>query len=658
MHPRQGLMARAATALLLCGLWLLAGACQAQDDPPGRVGRLAALQGEVWVYEAEAGEWVSALHNRPFTSGDRLATSAAASAELRIGSTTLYLGSGSELDALRVDDQRMVFRLQRGSLALRVRSREVAAELEVQHPEGRFMPLRAGLYRIDRQDDATDAAVWRGDLQVEGNGMSLTMYAGQRARFWLDGPLSDTRSQWLVSLQDDFALAVQREDQADLRSAAALFVPPEMTGVEDLDRHGRWQQHPDHGAIWSPTVVAAGWVPYRYGQWVWLRPWGWTWVDDAPWGFAPFHYGRWLWWGNRWCWAPGPVVPRPVFAPALVAWAGGPQFNVAIGSRPVPAIGWVPLAPREHYRPVYRASPGHLNRLNPYAPHPPGQPPAYGNRAVPGAVTVLPSSTLAPRQPIAAAALRADDMASLRQWQAGQFHHQAPQRPVAPARESNVPRATMPAEATRPWPNTAAPRPATPATGPGAAAAPFTGGATAPLRGAATVPLTGAATMPLTGAAAAPLGGGAAAPVFGSGTVQQQSAAPFGGQPRAPGQSPAPQRDRGVSPAPAPAGVAARPATVPGPTLTLPSPTPVPSPPPAALQAAPATTANRAVPPPQPFKPPGVAAAGATPAVAVAPGVVAKPVPPARVEPADAKPGPDPDERRRTPDSRQKTRER
>jgi hypothetical protein len=25
-----------------------------------------------------------------------------------------------------------------------------------------------------------------------------------------------------------------------------------------------------------------------------MSPWGWTWVDNAPWGFAPFHYGRWV----------------------------------------------------------------------------------------------------------------------------------------------------------------------------------------------------------------------------------------------------------------------------------------------------------------------------------------------------------------------------
>ena len=55
----------------LLGLGLLLASClaNAQDDPPGRVGRLAAVQGEVWVFEPEPGEWVAALANRPYTAG-------------------------------------------------------------------------------------------------------------------------------------------------------------------------------------------------------------------------------------------------------------------------------------------------------------------------------------------------------------------------------------------------------------------------------------------------------------------------------------------------------------------------------------------------------------------------------------------------------------
>jgi hypothetical protein len=58
---------------------------------------------------------------------------------------------------------------------------------------------------------------------------------------------------------------------------------------------------------WSPPVGRH----IIYGRWVWVVPWGWTWVDDAPWGFAPFHYGRWVY-VSYWAWVPGPLAVRPV----------------------------------------------------------------------------------------------------------------------------------------------------------------------------------------------------------------------------------------------------------------------------------------------------------------------------------------------------------
>ncbi len=649
--------------LLMLGLLAAATSARAQDDPPGRVGRIAGLQGEVWVYDDEQGEWQGAQHNRPFTQGDRLSTAADGRVELRIGSTTLQLGGGAELDAVRLDDERLQFALLRGSLALRIRSGEVAAELELLTPEGRFVPLRSGLYRIDRQDETSFAGVWRGELQFHAPELVRTLQPGQRAEFWRDGPQRIARTQWLSPLDDEFAQAVLRDDLADTRSAATVFVSPEMTGAEDLDRHGGWQQHPEYGAVWTPSQVAVGWVPYRYGQWVWLRPWGWTWVDDAPWGFAPFHYGRWLSWGGRWCWAPGPRVARPVYAPALVAWVGGPQFNVVVGSRPVPAVGWVPLAPREVYRPGYRVSPGYLNRLNTHPPHAGAPPPGHGNRGIPGAVTVLPAPRLAPRQPVAGAALRAEEMVLLRQWQAERFHHDAPGRPAYPVREATRPHVAAPLSPVpaaravqqpdlppqrgrpeRPMPPqaqapAAIPRQALPAAPPALPAPSLS--SRPPTR-----PLPPAQELP----SATPVPHVRPMP-----PQQAPTAAPFfGTAPHSAAPQPSPARERGRAPTAPQGGEAARP---------LPSPTappaagaqaqsgamPVAGAPPKAFSPAPA--AHSPVPAAAAAAPPGVTAATARP---VAP-------PTARPEPAkpelgkgDAERG----ERRRTPESRQQQRER
>ncbi|MBL8340802.1 MAG: hypothetical protein JNL30_04970 [Rubrivivax sp.] len=391
-----------------------------EADPPGRVGRIADVQGNVSLYDREENRWSDAERNLPLTTGDRLSTAGDARVELRVGSTVLRLGGGTELEAVRLDDERLTFRLHSGSVALRVRNREKAAEIDIVTQEARLLPLRAGHYRIDRHDDDTTfAASWRGDLRVEG-GKRLTVAPGQRVELYR-GREGDLRHIWRGVRNDTFGSWAQAEDDRDERHSRTEHVSPEMTGAEDLDRWGQWDRHPEYGAIWYPSSVAVGWAPYRYGRWVWVRPWGWTWVDDARWGFAPFHYGRWVYWRDRWCWAPGSYVARPVYAPAMVAWVGGPHFSVSVNVGG-PTVGWVPLAPREVYVPHYRATPVYIDRVNvnprfvtPGQPHgQPGQPGhhpqtiptgpvAYTNQGVPGAVTVVPRDVLVRREPVARA---------------------------------------------------------------------------------------------------------------------------------------------------------------------------------------------------------------------------------------------------------------
>jgi hypothetical protein len=347
-------------ALLLV---LLAGLGHAQNDPPARVGRIASVSGTVWLFDTEIRGWVEAARNRPFTQGERLAVAAGGAAELQVGATALLLDGDTELDATQLDDERLQFALLRGSMALRVHVGELGSPFEVFTPEARFQPLRAGLYRIDRRADSSAASNWRGLLRATTRDLVLTLEPGQRLELGPEAAGGTLSARWSQPTSDAFSVAFLRE--AELAGAAPDFVSPDMTGVAELERHGSWQQHPEFGWAWAPTLVAPQWAPYRYGQWMWMQPWGWTWVDAAPWGFAPFHYGRWFQWNNRWHWTPGPVRARPVFAPALVGGLGGPPPGGVIVGRPPPPRGWAPLAPREPYRPGYRVTPGYLNRVNP-----------------------------------------------------------------------------------------------------------------------------------------------------------------------------------------------------------------------------------------------------------------------------------------------------
>lgn len=412
METSRHLDAGPARLLLLMLLALLLGLCRpgaamAQEAAwPGRVGRVVEVQGSVRLLDRTENEWIEAAVNRPLTTGDRLASAPGARAEWRIGSTTLRLDGDTELELQRLDDQAIVLLLHSGSLALKVASQEVLGQIEVLTPEGRLRPLQTGHYRIDRRGEATEATSWRGELQFEGRDSRLQIAAGRRAELWLQGPGQATHYRWSEVERDGFADWVAYDDQQAERSVSQQYVSPEMTGWEDLDRHGQWQTHPEYGGVWIPTRVAADWAPYRSGHWAWIAPWGWTWVDQARWGFAPFHYGRWVYWNHRWCWTPGPRVHRPMYAPALVGWIGGPHLHtgVRVGG---PPVAWVPLGPHDHYRPHpgWRDQGGWGRRDDRRdgrrddrrdERHGPG----YGNQHVPGAVTVVTNDTFRQRRPI------------------------------------------------------------------------------------------------------------------------------------------------------------------------------------------------------------------------------------------------------------------
>lgn len=440
MNPMWKRLLRPVATLLACSL-MAAGAARAEEDPPGRVGRLAESRGQVWMLDVEQGEWVDAQRNRPLTTGDRLATDREGRLTLQIGSTIVRLDERSDLELRRVDDDRIEMVLHAGAAAVRVREPEMANEVQLDTAEGRFLPRGVSLFRVDKTERGSLAAVTAGEVQFDSADSALVLRPGQRAELWLDSGDRRTHYSWSALPNDDFERWVRQEDDRDMRRAERRPVSPEMTGADDLDRHGRWDSHPEYGTVWYPTVVQAGWAPYRYGHWAFISPWGWTWVDDAPWGFAPFHYGRWVHWHGRWAWAPGTYVRRPVYAPAMVAWVGGANFGLSlrIGGRPGPAVGWVPLAPREVYVPSYRYSPrywGHVNQPYGGRPEPqrpgPRQPVMYTNQGVPGGVTAVSSDVLLQRRPVGQAPRVDDDelRRSLRDQKAlVQAAPPAPERP-------------------------------------------------------------------------------------------------------------------------------------------------------------------------------------------------------------------------------------
>ena len=355
-------MLLALAATLLTGALAVAQPAQAPDDPPIRVGRVSHVDGNVSYSPAGNDEWVHAQVNRPVVTGDRLWADERARAEMTIDNSTWWLGAYTSVSVSNLDDRIAQFQLQQGTLDFRVRRMSTGNIVEVDTPNLAFTVTRPGRYRVEvnPQDGATTVIVRDGAGDVYGENASYVIANGQAYRFYG----TDLRDSEFLSLPppDPFERWVAERDRRYERSVTARYLSPEVVGYEDLDTYGSWTVEASYGNVWFPHAVQAGWAPYRYGHWAWIDPWGWTWVDDAPWGFAPFHYGRWAYLDRGWGWIPGPRTVRPVYAPALVAFVGGAGFSVAVSSGP--AIGWFPLGPREVYRPPYRVSRDYFRQVN------------------------------------------------------------------------------------------------------------------------------------------------------------------------------------------------------------------------------------------------------------------------------------------------------
>jgi hypothetical protein len=336
-------------------------ATSALADPPGRVGRVATLDGDVSFQPPGADDWSWASRNYPVTDGESFWTGDDGRVELQVGGVDVRADSQTEVDVptLRYGEMRLA--LPQGSLDVRI-WRAPEGGVVVTTPAGDVRFDRAGLFRVDvgaPTDDGSyplvEVTTLEGDAGAPSPEGLVDVSAGQAAVLYAgyDPQIQDAQ----YAAIDDWGHELEARERPGYDSDSADETP---TGYDDLAGSGDFAQDPQYGQVWFPRDVPADWAPYRYGHWSYVEPWGYTWIDDQPWGFAPFHYGRWAQVEGRWGWIPGQRTARPVYAPALVAFVGGVSWNFGGGG----AIGWVPLGPQEVYRPTYRVSDSYLRQVN------------------------------------------------------------------------------------------------------------------------------------------------------------------------------------------------------------------------------------------------------------------------------------------------------
>jgi hypothetical protein len=361
MRTSRAIVSRGLAVLGLLALAVLGSTRADEPDPPGRAARLGYFEGAVSLEPAGTQNWTSAERNRPLTTGDRLWTDQDAVAELDLGSAVIRLGAMTGFALLNLDDTHAQMQLSAGVMIVRVWDMAHGQNYEIDTPNLALTLQRPGVYRVevDESGGATTVKVSEGEVLAIGSDQSIPITTQQVMTF--AGTTTLSYSAATLGPPDDLDSWSAARDGQQEQSPSWQYVADDTPGTDALDDNGRWINTPEYGPVWTPVVVAAGWTPYRFGHWVWVAPWGWTWIDDAPWGYAPFHYGRWVSCGGSWCWVPGPRGSRPVYAPALVAWTGGlpaPPGSVARN------VGWFPLGPREVYAPAYPVSNGYLVNVN------------------------------------------------------------------------------------------------------------------------------------------------------------------------------------------------------------------------------------------------------------------------------------------------------
>ena len=362
----RSLSMRIAIPVVACALVSAQGPPQDQPDPPSRVARLNYINGSVSFRPGSVEEWTAATLNYPLTTGDHLWTDRESGAEIHIGAGVLHLADQTAFAILNLDDRTAQLSVTQGAVNVNLPRLGPDESFEVDTPNGAIVLLRSGDYRIDVNGDANSTAlvVRAGDAEVTGSGQAMPVHARQMLRF--AGTDQLTTEALAAPAPDEFDRWCMDRDQNEARAirASERYVPPDMIGAGDLAGNGVWRTDPVYGPVWVPMRTPVGWAPYRFGHWAYVMPWGWTWIDDMPWGFAPFHYGRWAMAGGGWVWVPGAMVARPVYAPALVAFVGGGGFSMAVGVGGGGVAAWIPLGPREVYRPYYHVSDAYVRNVN------------------------------------------------------------------------------------------------------------------------------------------------------------------------------------------------------------------------------------------------------------------------------------------------------
>jgi FecR protein len=190
-----------------------------------------------------------------------------------------------------------------------------------------------GSFRVtSTNDDPMEVAVRKGEVSVHDpesgedvavkKNETFVLNPADPAQYALDqGTEADELDQW----------SSQRDDSLRAYAANNRTQSPYQYGTSDLNYYGQYTDDPQYGNVWQPYGISMDWDPFSNGYWASSSAGG-IWVSSYPWGWMPYRYGRWVFINGRgWFWQPG----------GWSNWNNGPHIaNAPPGFHPpaLPAI--------------------------------------------------------------------------------------------------------------------------------------------------------------------------------------------------------------------------------------------------------------------------------------------------------------------------------
>jgi hypothetical protein len=305
-------------ALFLAGICALvvalspASRAQAQDDvdSQARIVRISHVQGEVRIDTGHGYE--SATMNVPVTEGNWLETRSDSWAEVQLedGSTIRLAPETqivfSQLARFSSGGTATTVDLDQGEAEFKIAKRD-DSEFQVTVKTKTIVLDASGLFRVtSTNSDPLEIVVWKGSVAVKDpdsdgevavmKNETFVLDAQDVGRYALDkGTQADELDQW----------SKERDDYLSTYASSRSTQSPYQYGASDLNQYGQYVDVPGYGNVWQPTGVSLDWDPFENGYWSYSPAFGNYWVSAYPWGWMPFRYGSWVFVNGRgWCWQP------------------------------------------------------------------------------------------------------------------------------------------------------------------------------------------------------------------------------------------------------------------------------------------------------------------------------------------------------------------